>query len=286
MRNASAAIASVIIPAHNEELTIERCLESVLAGATPGELDVIVACNGCTDRTAEIAGSFGPDVRVVETAVASKIAALNLADSYAKAFPRMYVDADVTVSRRAVQHLAEEMQSIDAACAAPQLLAPKGDYGPVLAAYYRVWLKSPYFSRNLVGSGFYGLSKAGRARFEDFPDVMADDRFVANLFDDTERFVGSATFTPTFPSTLRSLIEVQARRTVASISFGAAIDHGEVDATDHQSSSRWLGRLASSPRQLPSVAAFIVVRAVSRARAEVLLRRGDRTWTRDRSSRT
>src|SRR5262245_58336894 len=45
-------MASVVIPAHNEARVIERGLSSLLEGARPGELEIVVVCNGCTDDTA------------------------------------------------------------------------------------------------------------------------------------------------------------------------------------------------------------------------------------------
>jgi 1,2-diacylglycerol 3-beta-glucosyltransferase len=51
---------AVIVPAHDEELTIERTLRSLLALEYPREcFDVIVVADNCTDKTAEIARSFG-----------------------------------------------------------------------------------------------------------------------------------------------------------------------------------------------------------------------------------
>lgn len=52
---------SVIIPARDEEAFIGRCLASVAAAASriSGEVEVIVVLNRCTDRTEEIARSFG-----------------------------------------------------------------------------------------------------------------------------------------------------------------------------------------------------------------------------------
>ncbi|HOQ87625.1 MAG TPA: glycosyltransferase, partial [Phycisphaerae bacterium] len=77
---------SIIIPAHNEETVIARCIRAIITGAAPGELEVIVACNGCTDRTAEIAREFGDPVRVLEIKTPSKVAALNAADAAATGF--------------------------------------------------------------------------------------------------------------------------------------------------------------------------------------------------------
>ena len=55
---------SVIIPAHNEEKYIGRCIRSIQrAGKNfKGNVEIIVSCNRCTDRTAEIAITKGATV--------------------------------------------------------------------------------------------------------------------------------------------------------------------------------------------------------------------------------
>ena len=55
---------SVIIPAHNEEKYVARCIRSVKAAAKyyGGNVEIIVVCNRCTDRTAEIADKHGSRV--------------------------------------------------------------------------------------------------------------------------------------------------------------------------------------------------------------------------------
>lgn len=52
---------SVIIPAHNEEKYIKRCIDSIKEadGVFPGQTEIIVVCNRCTDRTADIAKENG-----------------------------------------------------------------------------------------------------------------------------------------------------------------------------------------------------------------------------------
>jgi glycosyltransferase involved in cell wall biosynthesis len=52
---------SVIIPARDEELLIGGCLESIQVAAAPypGQWEVIVVLNRCSDRTEEIAHTFG-----------------------------------------------------------------------------------------------------------------------------------------------------------------------------------------------------------------------------------
>lgn len=57
---------SVIVPAHNEEKYVERCISSVWEAAAhfKGNVEIIVVCNRCTDRTKELA--LGSGARVLE----------------------------------------------------------------------------------------------------------------------------------------------------------------------------------------------------------------------------
>ena len=55
---------SVVVPAHNEEKYVVRCIESVKQAAARVKcgVEVIVVCNRCTDRTAELAEKNGARV--------------------------------------------------------------------------------------------------------------------------------------------------------------------------------------------------------------------------------
>lgn len=55
---------SVIIPAHNEEKYVERCIRSIKRAARyyGGKTEIIVVCNRCTDKTAELAEKNGARV--------------------------------------------------------------------------------------------------------------------------------------------------------------------------------------------------------------------------------
>ena len=48
-------MTSVVIAAHNEEALLGRCLDALLSDAEPGEFEVVVVPNGCTDSTARVA---------------------------------------------------------------------------------------------------------------------------------------------------------------------------------------------------------------------------------------
>ena len=55
---------TVVIPAHNEEKYVARCIASVNEAAAyyGGEVGIIVVCNRCTDKTEETARSLGAKV--------------------------------------------------------------------------------------------------------------------------------------------------------------------------------------------------------------------------------
>ncbi|WP_407944319.1 glycosyltransferase [Paenibacillus durus] len=57
---AGEILFSVLIPAHNEEKYITKCLDSIAAASQncPGQVEVIVILNRCTDMTEEIARSY------------------------------------------------------------------------------------------------------------------------------------------------------------------------------------------------------------------------------------
>jgi glycosyltransferase involved in cell wall biosynthesis len=184
-------IASVIIPAHNEAAVIGRCLDALLAGFQPGELDVVVACNGCSDATADIARRSGDGVQVIEIAQASKTAAIRAAEGMVRAFPRLYLDADVEVSA-AVRQTVRRLQDGQTLAARPPLSYDWAGCAPLVRSYYRARTRMPAVLNSLWGAGVYGLSEAGRARFGDYPDVLGEDLFVDRQFARPEIAIVSA----------------------------------------------------------------------------------------------
>src|SRR5438105_4681173 len=62
---------SVVVPAHDEAAVIGRCLRALTEGSDPGEVEVVVVCNGCRDDTAASARAAWADVVVAEVPEAS-----------------------------------------------------------------------------------------------------------------------------------------------------------------------------------------------------------------------
>jgi cellulose synthase/poly-beta-1,6-N-acetylglucosamine synthase-like glycosyltransferase len=58
---------SVVVAAYNEEGKIKARIANIFASDYPGPLEVLVGCDGCTDRTAEVVTGIGREgVRAVE----------------------------------------------------------------------------------------------------------------------------------------------------------------------------------------------------------------------------
>ena len=188
MSNGTAApIASVVIPAHNEESVIGANLRLLLDGATPGEFDIVVVANACADRTAEVAQSVG--VRVIETDIPGKVNALRLGDEACHTFPRAYVDADVGITADSVRALVAAVRRRGVLACAPLPYLDLAGVGPIARRVHRVHDRMVAPGRVLAGAGVYLLTEAGHARVFPMPDVISDDGWVHNSFAAEERIV-------------------------------------------------------------------------------------------------
>jgi glycosyltransferase involved in cell wall biosynthesis len=274
---------SVVVPAHNEEAVIGRCLTALLDGADEGELDVVVVCNGCHDRTAEVARQVAPLAIVVEIPVASKVAALNAGDGVARYFPRFYLDADIELSVAAVRQVASVLRQGPVECAAPKpFFDLAGRWWPI-RAFYDVWKEVPYRSLDMVGSGVYALSEQGRARFGEFPQVTADDQFVQQQFEPAElASVGEARFIVHPPRSLRGLVAIRARVYRGNTELAAS---GLARVGPPPSGAKTVLRLARQPRRAPAIAVYVAVNLLAGRRAAGAARPGAAGWERDESAR-
>ena len=131
-------------------------------------------------------------MRIIETPVASKVHALNLGDdAAASTFPRFYIDADVVLSLESLRQLAAvlTMQHDGARvlATAPRFAMNVRHSSWLVREFYAVNDRMPSSREGIGGSGVYGLSEAGRSRFDRFPQLTADDGFVRLQFSPSER---------------------------------------------------------------------------------------------------
>jgi glycosyltransferase involved in cell wall biosynthesis len=284
------ALASVIIPAHDEAAVIGRCLDCLFAGLEPGELEVIVVCNGCHDETAAVARSSGHPVRVLELAAASKSAALRAGDEAATVMPRLYLDADVLLRGSAARRVAERL-SAGAVAARPPV-----DYSSVASSqavrrYFRARSRMPSLLGHLWGAGVYGLSPDGRARFHTFPDVMADDLWIDLMFEPGEvEIVDCEPVVVTVPRRGRDLVHVLRRTYRGKAENGLGISGANRTRETTGTTLRDLRRLAlSGPNAALDAATYASFAAGVRfgrsVEAAVGASAAPDRWERDDSSR-
>lgn len=211
---------TVIIPAHNEEAVIARCLETMLRDAPEQHaMELIVAANGCSDRTVAVARAAAPAAVVLDLPVGSKTSAINAANQIARHFPRIYVDADVECSYPALAALAETLSDPGVMTAAPAIRMDLSRCNGLMRAYYRAWSRQPYARAGKGGAGCYGLSAEALAAVGEFPPIIGDDIWIHTRFPDTvKRYIsqtsdGQPVFSTVYPPrTAREQIKVEARR--------------------------------------------------------------------------
>lgn len=278
---------SVVIPAHDEESVIGRLLGALTSDPRSGELEVVVVANGCTDSTAAIARSFGTSVTVVEIEPASKIAALEAGDLEAGEFPRAYVDADVTVDVPTLLALADALDRPGGAhVASPVLEVDTAGASWAVRQHYRIWALTDYRRRGHIGSGVYALSAAGRSRFGRWPDVIADDRFVQQLFLPSERrTLADHAFTVRSARTLGAHLRRSTRIARGNLELPDDVQL----AAESSAGARAAGlvrRVAARPALWPAFAVYAVTSTLPKARARRLIAdRAAPEWARDDTTR-
>lgn len=271
---------SVIIPAWNEERVIGRTIDSLFRGTEPGCLEVIVVCNGCTDDTAGAVRSSAHPVTLVELAEPGKPAALRAGDRAATTDQRIYLDADSELSGPAALAVLTELAR-GAPAARPPVAVDSGAATWPVRAYYRVREQLPSVSRDLCGAGVYGLSPLARARFDTFPDVVADDLFAARVVDPDEVVVVDCP--PIMvrpPADARSLTHTLARVYRGNRELARLMPDRAHPTT--RTTARELLGLARRPGMWPSLGAYVLLVSVGRLRAG----RDSSEWERDESGRT
>jgi glycosyltransferase involved in cell wall biosynthesis len=183
---------TVIIPAHNEADVISRTLSTLAPLAADGQVEVIVACNGCTDNTAELASGF-VGVRVLDVPEPSKVAALNAADAAASRWPRLYLDADIEIDPRALRKVFDKLGRGTVLAARPAFRYDTEGASTLVRSFYRARIRIPSTSNALWGAGAFALSEEGHKRFQQFPSISprfsGDDLFVDQQFQPSEKEV-------------------------------------------------------------------------------------------------
>jgi glycosyltransferase involved in cell wall biosynthesis len=179
-------VTSIIIPAHNEGTRIGANLSLLTLDAQPGEFEIIVVANGCTDTTAEVAQGI-PGVKVIDLPRPGKAAALRAGDAAATRLGRIYLDADVPLSAYEARALARVLTVPGVYAATGRRRTVTRGSSLAVRAFYSINRRLPVYRDGLFGRGVIAVGPMGRARFEEFPDIIADDLFLDSLFTSDEK---------------------------------------------------------------------------------------------------
>jgi len=283
--------ASVVIPAHNEARTIARLLSALRSDASgvDGDIEIVVVCNGCTDATAALARAADPKARVIEVASASKSAALKLGDHLARAFPRVYCDADVELTGADLAHLLELLLPVEGRpeilATAPTRILRTDRSSRVVRWYYEFWQRLPGVRAGLYGRGVIAVSAKGHARIAALPTVMADDLAMSEAFETGQTCVSPDSRVIIYPPrTLADLI----RRRVRAVTGTHQVMAADLGNPDSRTTASDIGHvLRGEPAMVTRLPVFAMVTMISRARARRAIKRADfSTWQRDESSRS
>ncbi|WP_405415627.1 glycosyltransferase [Pseudonocardia alni] len=270
---------------------MDRALRALTVDA-PSDLEIVVVANGCSDRTADVARRFA-GVRVIEVDRPGKASALTLGDAACTAFPRVYLDADIEVVRADIERLVTAMQATNMPLASMRPDFRLVGRNVLVRSYYRVWTRMPYVVDGMIGCGLYALSEKGRSRFGDFPELVADDLFVDELFGADERLVlDDARFVVRPPVNLRSLVRVLGRTRAGNRELRRAQRDGIVGRST-RAGNRKGGPLRSrgdvfirNPRLMADLPIYVAIDVLGRLHGELRALRGLSDWSRDDSSRS
>lgn len=279
-------MTSVLIAAHNEEAVIGSCLEALSRQRAVEPLQIIVAANGCTDRTADVARRHGAEVLVTDQP--GKANALNLADDLADGYPRIYLDADIALPVNAVELLIGALHDNPTACAAvPSRELDVAGRPFIVRSYIAISSRHPAFQDGLFGRGVIALSERGRSRFATFPTLIADDLFLDSLFTRQEKIhLDSVTVTVDTPPRVRDLMRRLVRVRRGNAQLRAAARNGELNLEVRNTErSAWLTQVVrKDPRLLPSGVIYAGVTIL----ASLLARRSasSTAWGSDRNAQS
>lgn len=276
---------SVIIPAHNESAVIRRTLTAAQAALKHEPGEIIVVCNGCTDETAAICRQFSPAIKVIELEQGSKILALNAGDRAAAGFPRFFVDADIVVSETTFRDVSKVLREGRVHAAAPRMVIRSDSSSWCVRAFYRIWSETPYHQRGHVGSGLFAVSEHGRRRFDEFPNLIADDEYVRRQFQPSERqVVDDCTFLIDAPRNLKSLIKVKTRSRLGN--YQLATRYPELKTGGGSSTIGLLRNVVRRPALWSKFPVYLGVVFLTSWRARRQFAQGQfGVWERDESTR-
>ena len=275
----------VVIPAHDEEATIARTLRH-MGAPEAGRSRTIVVCNACSDRTADVVRETMPEAEIIELAEAGKWRAINAGFAAAGEGIVLVVDADIEISRRALDELARELERPGVRAASPAVVFDLSFTDPWVRAYYKIFSRHPYLRVGVGGAGVYGLSVDGRRAIAKLPPLISDDGYVRSRIPMRhQRRVSRGTDGRRIkarvrpPRSLRQLLRVEARWRQGDVELSKL-----ARVRKHESHPLW-GMLNEGKVTRGDAVRYLMVKVIGRIMRILTPLDPQRGWAKDVSSR-
>ena len=171
---------SVVVPAHNEEQYIGKCLQAIRLAETEsaaGRVQIIVVANRCTDRTAEISAEFGAEI--IENQDKCIAAIRNAGAAAAKGKILVTVDADTCIDTCTFREIRSNLASGRYIGGGAMPVFDRASPGIALSSFYILLLMLPRIIKNramLSGAVFW-------CRKADFDAIGGFDESLVSLED-------------------------------------------------------------------------------------------------------
>lgn len=149
-------IFSVIIPAHNEEKIITKCLNSIVTASNNVNdlVEIVVVLNRCTDKTEEIAKSFASVIVVENDKNLSKIRNAGVRASSGDVI--ITIDADSWMSKNLLKDLKKNISKNKYIGGAVQIRPERISFGILLSCLLII---VPIMLKNKVSLGVFWCQK-------------------------------------------------------------------------------------------------------------------------------
>ncbi len=205
----------IVIPVRNEDKVLRKTVPALLAAVEGERARIVWVCNGCTDQSSkEILWLAGGSGEVLEIAPPGKTLALQAGDELLDAeqiFPRLYLDADTWLRPGDIGRLFKPLRKGEADLVAASHAFDYSSSSLISAHMARCWLALP-FAKNAAFLGAVAVSSTGRAQWDEWPSVIADDMFMAGIVNaGRQMMVTNAVAMTWAPSTFSEWVSMRSR---------------------------------------------------------------------------
>ena len=207
---------TVAVLVHNGATAIRPTLRGLSSQHEIGEVHTIVACNGCSDNSVEVAReaatlfeSAGGHYEVLDLPPIGRCGALNSVRRRCRG-GLLVLDQDAILSRGGLSAITRAFeQGYHFATLRPTFTRSPS---PIVRAYYRFWTQSVYVRRSPATIGLYAVSQEGLAQLPAFPPIHSDDKFARMHFKPHERVrIGHEWYRVTAQADVRALVRDRSR---------------------------------------------------------------------------